>query len=299
MPPHLKGLAITAAGVLVLSPDSLLVRLIETDPWTLLFWRGVLMAISLTVVVAIYHRRRLFTAFRAIGWHGLVSATMFGVSSTFFILGLTHTLVANVLVILAASPLFAALFARVFLKERVATRTVIAIAAAIIGISVLVFGSISGQEGGSLFGDLCALGSAMLIAGHFTVLRAAGDRADMTPSVACSGVVAALIATPFAAPASVNPGDVGYLLLVGLVVLPVAFGLIAIGPRYLPAPEVGLLMLLETILGPIWVWLVVGEKPGIHAFIGGAIVISTLALHSLAGLVRHRRRGAVNSGQSI
>lgn len=296
MPPHLKGLAITTAGVLVLSPDSLLVRLIETDPWTLLFWRGVLMAISLTVVVALYHRSRLPAAFRAIGWHGALSATMFGVSSMFFVLALTHTLVANVLVIIAASPLFAALFARLFLKERVAPRTAVAIATAIAGIAVLVFGSMAGKGGGTLFGDMCALGSATLIAGHFTVLRAAGDRADMTPSVALSGVIAALIAIPFATPTAVDAADVGYLLLLGLVVLPVAFGLIAIGPRYLPAPEVGLLMLLETVLGPIWVWLAVGEEPGAYAFVGGAIVIATLALHSLAGLARHRRRAAVDAG---
>jgi drug/metabolite transporter (DMT)-like permease len=102
----------------------------------------------------------------------------------------------------------------------------------------------------------------------------------MVPAMGLGGLVAAAIALPFADPMSVTAADVGYLAISGLAVLPVGFGLLAIAPRFIPAPEVGLITLLESILGPVWVWLALGEEPGLRTVLGGTIVIGSLAANS-------------------
>ena len=106
----------------------------------------------------------------------------------------------------------------------------------------------------------------------------------MTPAVALGGLLAAAAAWPLAHPLSVSAADLAYLFLLGLAVLPISFYLISLGPRYLPAPEVNLIMLLEIVLGPYWVWLCIGEVPEARAFAGGAVVLATLTLHSIASL---------------
>lgn len=269
---------------MILSCDALLIRLISADAWTIVFWRGLLVALSLAVLVALRSGRRTPAAFVAIGRAGLAAAVLLGVASVMFVGSITLTAVANTLVIAAAIPLFAALFARLFLGERVAVHTWLAMAAAIGGIVVLASGSL---RHGGLVGDGLALGVAILIGGYFTVLRHARV-VDMLPALALSGVVAAGLAAVPATPLSIDADDIVYVGLLGLVVIPTATGLIAQGPRYLPAAEVSLLVLLETVLGPLWVWLLLGETPTAEAFLGGAVVLAALAWHSVAGLRRNR-----------
>ena len=105
-----------------------------------------------------------------------------------------------------------------------------------------------------------------------------------------AGKTSAFVMLPFAAPLSVQADEIWLLLVLGLAVLPVSFGLISLGPRYLPAPEVALILLLETVLGPFWVWLVLEEQPSAFALAGGAIVVGALVLHSLAALMAQRGR---------
>ena len=286
LPDHLKGLLITTAGVLVLTPDSLLVRLIALDSWSMVFWRGFLIMTGLTLALAVYYRGETLARFRAIGRTGLAAAALLAVSSVLFILALHNTSVANTLVIVAAAPLMAAILSRVFLGETVPARTWAAILAALAGILILVS---DGPRGGTLGGDLAALATAVTIAGAFTLVRRA-RALNMVPAAALSGGMSALIMLPIATPLAIAPDEVWLVLVLGLIVLPVSFGLITLGPRYLPAPEVALIMLLETVLGPFWVWLVLEETPGARALIGGAIVIGALLLHSLAALTAQRGR---------
>ena len=286
--PHAKGILLAGAGVIVLSPDSLLIRLIETDTWTLLFWRGLLMAVGLTVWI--WMRRGLWASFQAVGRKGWLAGGIMATGTVCFVLAITHTTVANTLIIIGAGPLFAAIFSRTFLGEPVALRTWVAIAAALGGISVIVSGNL---QSGLLIGDLCALANACLLGGHFTVLRSA-PKVDMTPSVVLGGLLAAAVVFPLAAPWSVGGNDILFLLLLGLVVLPLSFGLIVLAPRYLPAPEVSLLMLLEMGLGPYWVWLALGERPGMRTVTGGLIVMATLGLHSALGLPQRARQTGEN-----
>jgi drug/metabolite transporter (DMT)-like permease len=282
---HMKGVLLTTGGFLVISPDALIIRLISVDSWTLMFWRGLLTAVGLSVLMTIRYGSSVFGRFRAIGRRGALATVMFTISSICFVTAITHTTAANALVILSVSPLFAAGFSLVFLRERVALRTWLAIAAAICGIAIIFLPSLGGAPvaGQGLVGDLAALGTAIAIAGYFTILRQARE-VDMAPSLAFSGLLTATVVFGLASPLAVTVPDIGYLALLGLIISPLSFAMISAGPRYISAPEVGLLMPTETVLGPLWVWLVLAESPGAYAIAGGAVVIGALVIHSLAAL---------------
>jgi drug/metabolite transporter (DMT)-like permease len=166
-----------------------------------------------------------------------------------------------------------------FLREPVPLRTWIAIAVALVGIGLAVGGGVAGPRPGDLF----ALGTVLCLSGYLTVVRAAGDT-DMTPCIVFGGLVAAVLAAPWATPLAVPGSSVVYLLLLGVVVIPLSLSLITMGPRYLPAHEIALVGLLEAVLGPYLVWLVLGEHPGWHAIGGGALVIAVLVAHTLIGM---------------
>ncbi|MEO3429192.1 DMT family transporter [Pelagibius sp. CAU 1746] len=292
LPDHQKGLLLTTLGVVVLTPDSLLVRLAGMEPFSLLVWRGVLQAIGILAILAVLHRGGILAQIRSIGRCGILLAVVFTGSTLFFILALSHTTVADVLIIIAVAPLVAALLSRSFLGEAVPLRTWLAIASTLLGIGLLVSEDLGS---GSLWGDFAALCCAICIGASLTITRH-GRAVSMIPAMSLAGVLTALAALPLALwlePGNMMPAGSHLLavLLMGLVVAPVSFALITAGPRYLPAAEVGLLMLLETVLGPLWVWLVIGEYPGNLAIAGGAIVIATLAGHALAG--NRRRRAAL------
>ena len=279
---RLKGVAICAAGVVVISPDSLLIRLIDTDVWTLTFWRGLLIALTLFVFHLVRSRpHQLVATFASLGKTGLIAGVISGVGTVLFVAAIMYTSVANTLIIIGTAPLVAALLGRFFLRESVSLSSLAAILCALIGILITVCGGLEGPR----LGDLYAFGTSLCVAGYLTAVRSAGDF-DMTPCIVVSGLVAALIAVPFATPAAVAASVVPYMLLLGILVLPISFGLITVGPRYLPAHEVGLILLMETVLGPYWVWLVIGENPGLAAMIGGAIVVLTLAAHTVYDLRR-------------
>jgi len=274
---HVRGLVLTISGVVVLSPDALLVRLIAADTWTVLWWRGLLMGIGLFVYVALRDPRGIAGSVQALGPVGFLSVPLFAGTVTLFVTSLALTSAANTLVILSVAPLFAAVFGRVFLGEAVPPWTWIAILA---GIVVIFAGNLGG---GTVWGDLCAVGSVACIAGHFVVAR--HRRAvSVVPAVALSGFLMCAVSTLWAAPFDVASEDLVLLAVLGLGVIPISHALITEGPRYLPAAEVGLIMLLETVLGPLWVWWVLGEVPMAVTFVGGAVILATLIAHSIAGL---------------
>lgn len=285
------GFWVTLAGVLALCPDTLLVRLIDTDVWTLVFWRGLLMGAGLLVLYAAGAGRGWLGRILHIGWPGIGASLMFAGNAICFVVALDLTTVANTLLIVSTSPFFAALLSWIFLGERVSLRTALAILVACCGIALIFSGSLfGGEQSGSLWGDVAALGTALGMAGGFVVVRR-HRRVNMIPAMALGGLVAAALALPLAAPLALDGRQFGLTLAMGLLLLPVAFGLITIGPRYIPAPEVGLLLLLETVAGPLIVWAVIGEAASPEALVGGAVVVVTLAVHSLIGLRQSRRAG--------
>ena len=281
---YLKGLVLTACGVLILSFDALLIRLTHSESFDLLFWRGLL----LSVVVALYCRLRP-TPLPLLQWdmRFFTSAALFTISTISFVWAINLTAPATVLVIISAQPLLAALLARVLLAERLAAATWLAILISMLGIG-WVFQDVL-DNSSDLLGTILAAVCALALSAKFVNDRAASDR-SMTPALILAGLAIAAISALLGQPLSLQGSQWGWMLLLCLGVTPVAFILITLGPRYLPAAEVGMLMLLETITGPLWVWLVLDNPPSSAALEGGAIVIATLLAHAIYQGTRQRRK---------
>lgn len=274
-----KGLLITTAGVLAISPDTLLVRLLAIDRWALLSCRGLMIGVGLTLLTWLYYRKKTPQQFRGIGRNGIFIAFLFSISTVCFVSALYFTTVANTLIIVSASSMFAALFSRLFLREHIFPRTYVTMIAVTLAIAYIVSDSV-GE--GHLAGDMFATLSSMAMAGAFTITRKSRAR-NMVPATALSGFIvgiAAFFPADFPEP---QLRTVSLLLLLGIVLV-VAFGLLTLGPRYLSAPEVSLLMPIETVLGPLLIWFVVGEEPGTKALFGGTVVVGALTAHSLLSL---------------
>lgn len=276
----------TFAAVLIISPDALLVRSIQSDVWTLLFWRCLLTAAMQSLFLALTFRRKFIESFHHIGRTGLISASIVTIGSLLFVNSLRMTAAANTLIILAAAPLFASFFSWVFLREKVPQRTLVAILICFGGILLIFSGSL---QKGLLWGDLLALGATCMWGSNLVVIRS-GKGVNMVPANLLGNLMvvpAALFAG--AQPFSVTGNDMLLLLLLGGLVLPVSFTLITLGPRYLTAPEISLILLVETILGPIWVWLALGEIPGNSTIAAGLLIIGTLITHTVLSLRAHQK----------
>jgi len=275
---HAKGLIITALGVLIISPDGLLTRLILVDHWTMIFWRALFLSFGMALIANLVHPRNTWQKYKTMGRVGLVMVLIYSLGTVSFMISITHTSVANTLIILSTTPLFAALIGWVAFRESIIARTWCAIL--LVGIGVFVISSDSENQVSSLFGDIAAMSGAFFLAAGFTVVRRY-PKTTVFPIISTSGLVTALIVLPLAQPLSVTQADIGYLIVMGVYMLPVGTALMYLGPKYIPAPEVGLMLLLESVLGPIWVWLALGEQPGVRTFIGGAIILSTLAINAV------------------
>jgi drug/metabolite transporter (DMT)-like permease len=274
---------VTAGGVVVLSFEGVIVRSLELDQWTILLLRGPLFAVGLALIFRLgWGRGGLAAGLRAAGGLGLGAAGLFAADNVMFIVALRSSSVANTLLLLATAPVFAGALGWVLLAERPPARTWVATGVVLCGVAVIVSG---GLGGGHLLGDLAALGAALSIAGTLVLIRL-GRPAVMLPSMALGALLAALVAAPLAAPGSVDGRDALLLALLGLVILPVAFGAISLGPRHLPAQEVSLLMLLETVLGPLWAWALLGQAPGAATLSGGVLIVGALLAHALLGIRR-------------
>lgn len=274
---HRRGLLMVAMGAIVLSFDALLVRLAATDSWNVVFWRGFFIALSMgaaTVVAGQWRGLRQFPAQAA------VSSVLSGLGSSLFVLAVMHTQVANVVVILSGAPLFAAVFTRCFLAEPVPLRTWLAIVVAIFGIAIVFAGSLGGA---GWLGDAFAVAAAAAMGGNLTLLRRY-PTLDRTPLIAAAGLVSLLLAVPWAQPLGLGGQAYAVLAVMGLLQMPLALILLNNGTRYLPSAEVALFLVLETILGTLWVWWLLAERPPEMTFLGGGLVVATLVIHAWLGL---------------
>jgi drug/metabolite transporter (DMT)-like permease len=280
MPEKTAGTLIALAAVMVLSPDALLISLVRADEWTLIFWRGLLTATTLSFSLVVAHGSMVFGEVKKIGPYGFMAALFFGISTFSFVMSVRLTSAANTLVIVAAMPLIAAVFTRVFLKETVPRRTWIAVAAGFSGITIVFMGSMTG---GSPLGDGLALVTALMMAANFVIIRSR-RQVSMIPAVVLSGILTTVVTSFMCNPFLLSTHDILLLTAIGAVVLPVPLALMTVAPKLIPAAEVGLVMLLETFLGPFWVWLALGEEPGRETLLGGAVLILTLFVHFYTGL---------------
>lgn len=288
MSDHVKGLLITFAGVLFILPDSLMVRLIETDGVTVAFWKALLTGTITGLGLLIWRGPQVFRETFAPGARVWVYAACSGAAGTLFVIAVSHTSIANVVFILAAMPIVAALFSRIALGERLSQRTLVTMCVVPVGIGIIAYGS-GETEGASVVGDLIALGLVVIFSIGLTIARSLRP-VSMVPAIAPGMLVAALVLFPFAAPFSVPQGDWIWVALHGGFFIVLSTALLAIGPRYLPSAEVALLLLVESVFAPLLAWVVVGEDPGIWALVGGAVVVGALAVSNSIALAKGRTR---------
>ena len=272
---YLKGFLLTALGVIILSFDALFIRLIDASSGSILFWRGILLSGVVAIACKwLYPQQALFRS----DLRYLRSSLLFGISSICFVMAINLTSVASVLVIISVQPLFAAVLSRVFLGEKSPAVTWIAICIALLGILWVLGNS---WQGPHLKGNLLALLCALALSGKFVNDRAETQH-SMIPALIGGGLMMSVFAV-FSTESIMLTGVAqwGWTLVLCLIIVPLAFVLITLGPKRLPAAEVSMLMLLETVIGPLWIWLFLQITPDTSALQGGSLVIATLVIHSL------------------
>ncbi|MBO9428902.1 DMT family transporter [Sulfitobacter sp. R18_1] len=281
-----KGLLLTFLGVMCIVPEALFVRVIDAPMLTLAFWKVTLVGMAIGAGLLLAQGTAPFRALSRAGWASAIYIGGVACAGVGFVLAVRLTSVANVVFILASLPVFAAIYSRVFLGEPISRRMFFTIAAVLAGLAVIAFGS-SETENASRAGDLLALSISAIFAGALTAARHA-RAVSMVPAVALAYLLAGAVLLPVAQPLHMPTAELPQMLLYAAFMAASA-GLIALGPRYISSAEVGLLVLLESVLAPLLVWAVLGEDPGIYALIGGGIVVGALFLSNLIALSRRRR----------
>ena len=272
---------------MALTVDIPLIRLADGDPWTILMLRG-LTTFVVTLVIWVAWRMLRGNAPTLIpGRAGLAVAGLYSLSSLTFITAVYTTSTANVVFILAFNTMFAAFLSWLFLKERPRPVTLAAMVVMLVGVLVIVG---DGMSSGNLFGDVMALVTAFSIASAITITRASGKDMGFTALVAVAAPL--LVAAYMVSDTGLQVAAPWWIIFNGAVITPVAFFCLATGPKYITGPEVAMFYLLETVLAPVWVWMIFSEVPSTASMVGGTILIVTLVLHSLWQLHDGRRRRA-------
>ena len=278
----------------VWSLSGLIFRMVEeADAAQLIFYRGISLSTFLVGLVAFRYRGGTVRAFRAIGRPGLAAGASLGIGSVFFLYAIMNTTIANVSFIIASTPFLAAALAWVVLRERVGPRTLISCALALVGVAVMVW---EGFAFGGWFGNLAALGGAFLMAGYTVALRR-GSQVDMMPAVALSGYIAALIAVTLIDSFAISWHDFLLAALQGIVISALCNTAFAYCARHIPAAELTLLSMLETVLSPFWVWLVIAETPEGATLVGGVVVLTAIGFEALWPLRQRLLRRARSVGR--
>ena len=282
-----KGIGIASIGALILSPDVLFMRWSEMDVWSMLTWRGLEMGVILILFSS------CFKIFRTNFKH-ILSPVGFGIifcqiiSSFFFTYGIAETSASLILFTLATSPIFASIFSMFILGEKTSNATWITACLALIGIGISVANGddvLNAPQGSIFVGTLCGIGAAASLGLSLVLLRHKPNIPAMTVtgiSALGNGIIGFLIVSPHL----LFEGDIIAISLSGLIILPISFACLTFATRYTQASNIGLLMLLETALGPFWVWLGTNETPNIFMICGGVIVIVSLAWYILVDQIK-------------
>lgn len=294
---YMVGVAIALLGGTFLSLSGIMIRNIEAaDGWQILFYRSLATFLTIFVFLVFQYRGSIARRFADIGRPGLLAALVLSVGSIFYIMALLNTTVANVVFIIGASPLLAALAGWLFLRERVTRASLAAMFAAILGIGLMFA---DGLVSGGMLGNVFALCLAIMYVFYLLILR--GNRhVDMMPATCLSGLFTAIIVLAFVVDFAVSRHDMVIILALGSVQFGFGFMCLTWSTRYIPAAEVALFSLSEAVLNPIWVWLGVGETPSLYTLAGSAVVLAAVMTYSIMAIRRERaiRADASASGHS-
>lgn len=286
--PRIAGLLLAIAAPLCWSVGGVVIRNVDAGPWDIVFWRSGGHALFLPFALWVFWGRSAYVEARAAGWAALAVGGLITSTLIFHVLAMTSTTVANVLILQSMSPLLVAVLTWVFLGERLPASGIVVLVVAFAGLAIVVGGSLgSGGTLGNLFAILVAVGSAS----HVTIVRHHRAR-NLAAVTLLSGVASAAISVPFADPLRLSIEDIGLLVLLGGVQMTLGLTFFIMALRRLPAAEVTLIAILEPVLGPIWVWLAVGERPADTTLIGGVIVLTALVVHVLLTARRARQAQA-------
>lgn len=281
-----RGILITALGVLFVVPDSLFVRLIVSDPLVITFWRSIVAAFCIFLVVILSDGISSFRNVSKAGKPGLLFMFFIGSTAPGFVMAVSNTSVANVVLIFATIPLFSSVFSFIFLNEMIKRQILITSTFVMFGLGIIAYGS-GLSENASWEGDLWALYVAIVYAAGLTILRYLKDF-SMVPGVSIAYLVSGLVIWFFCSP-FLDFSTNWYLFLGHGLFIGISTCLLTIGPRYITSTEVALLILLESILAPLLVWIVVGEYPGEWTIVGGAIVLLSMVTSNLISLKQEKK----------
>jgi drug/metabolite transporter (DMT)-like permease len=271
-----KGSLLAFIAVMLITPDSIFIRLSNIETWGMLFYRGAIPFVVVLIGLIFFYKNNLLKALIGIGYPGIFYVISFSICNITFIISIQNTNVANTLVMIAMAPMLSAILGSIFLKEIPDRKTWIAIIVTLIAVTYIFHDSI---EMGNFYGDLFGIITAFGLACNAVIARFAKNR-DLVPSAVIGKLCVAIFAFFFVDTFSLTGTDLIYVPLMCVMCVAIPFVLVTIAPRFIPAEEVNLFFLLETIIGPFWVWLIINEQPSIETIQGGTIIILTIAIHS-------------------
>ena len=275
-----KGSLLAFTAVMFITPDSLFIRLSNIETWGLLFYRGAIPFITVFIALLMVYKANFFKLLFSIGRPGIVYAVTFSITNITFLISIQNTNVANTLIMIAMAPMLSAVLGAIFLKENPDKKTWIAILITFLAAIYIFYDSIQlGNILGDIFGFVTALGLAI----GAVVVRSAKEK-NLVPAALMGKLLVAVFALFFVKDFELIHTDIFIVPLMCILCVAIPFVLVTIAPRFITAAEVNLFFLLETIFGPIWVWLVIKEQPSLETIIGGIIIILTLAIHSSLAL---------------
>ena len=275
-----KGSLLAFIAVMFITPDSLFIRLSNVDTWGLVFYRGAIPFFTVLIGMLIIYKADFFKMLLNSGRHGVIYIATFSVTNIAFVVSIQNTNVANTLVMIAMAPMLSAILGSIFLKEVPDQKTWVAIIITLISVTYIFHDS---MEMGNFYGDLFGLITAFGLACNAVIARYAKNR-DLVPSAVIGKLCVAVFAFFFVDSFSLVGTDLIIVPLMCVMCVAIPFVLVTIAPRFIPAEEVNLFFLLETIIGPFWVWMIIREQPSIETIQGGTVIILTIAIHSFLKL---------------
>ena len=275
-----KGSLMAFVAVMFITPDSLFIRLSNVETWSLVFYRGIIPFVLVFIGMLLIYRLKFFNLLRSNGYYGLAYVLTFSVTNIAFVVSIQNTNVANTLIMIATAPMLSAILGSFFLKENPDKKTWVAIFITFFAALYIFYDSI---KLGNFFGDILGFVAAMGLAVGAVIIRSA-KKLNLVPSAVVGKLIIALFAMLFVKDYSLNNNDIYIVPLMCVMCVAIPFVLVTIAPRFITAAEVNLFFLLETIIGPIWVWLIIKEQPTPETIVGGAIIVLTIATHSFLKL---------------